>query len=145
MNKRMLLLISAEIALIATAVLFLAFQDLWNTFLGVGCVALALLLVGWALSAPRRMSADVRTAGVGTGCTMVPMNPPPAPRQIMIEVASVHAGTLIGRLVHRDGDPVGSWLRPGVVLLVAFDPDAHEQLSLPDGILAVRARSVTSK
>jgi hypothetical protein len=32
-----------------------------------------------------------------------------------------------------------SMLRPGLVVLVAFDPAAREELSLPDDVLAVRA------
>jgi hypothetical protein len=30
-------------------------------------------------------------------------------------------------------------LRPGLVVLVAFDPAVRERLSLPDDVLAVRA------
>jgi hypothetical protein len=36
-------------------------------------------------------------------------------------------------------DAITSTLRPGAVLLVAFDPAAREQLSLADDMLAVRA------
>jgi hypothetical protein len=53
-----------------------------------------------------------------------------------IEVESVTGLRFTGRL--RD-DTVTSTLRPGAVLLVAFDPAAREQLSLPDDMLAVRA------
>ena len=35
-------------------------------------------------------------------------------------------------------------LRPGLVVLVAFDPADREQLSLPDDVLAVRAKSMAS-
>jgi hypothetical protein len=53
-----------------------------------------------------------------------------------IEVESVTGLRFTGRL--RD-DTVTSTLRPGTVLLVAFDPAARENLSLPDDMLAVRA------
>ena len=65
MKKPILLLAGAEIALIATAVLFLAFQDVWNTFIGVACVAAALVVVGWLMWAPHQISTDGRTVGVG--------------------------------------------------------------------------------
>jgi hypothetical protein len=137
MRKPTLLLGGAEIVLIATAVLFLAFQDLWNTFIGVSCVVVALVVVGWLVSGPPQTSTAGRTVGVGTVCTA-------GERQITIQVTGVHGENFIGRLVRRDGDPVASWLRPGAILLVAFDPTAREQLSLPDDILAVRASDVSA-
>jgi hypothetical protein len=137
MKKPTLWLTGAEIVLIATAVLFLAFQDLWNTLIGVSCVGVALVLVGWLVSGPVQKSGDGRTVGVGTVCAA-------GGRQVTIEVTSVHGQRFIGRLVHYDGDPVVSWLRPGAILLVAFDPTAPDQLSLPDDILAVRATDVYS-
>ncbi|EUA06225.1 hypothetical protein I546_5675 [Mycobacterium kansasii 732] len=63
-------------------------------------------------------------------------------RQIWIEVASVHGDTFIGRLV-RDDESDESALRPGLVVLVAFDPADREALSLPDDVLAVRARGLS--
>jgi hypothetical protein len=45
----------------------------------------------------------------------------------------------VGRLRRRENDPVTAALRPGVLLLVAFDPDARERLSLADDMDAVRA------
>ena len=53
-----------------------------------------------------------------------------------IEVESVTGLRFTGRL--RD-DAITSTLRPGAVLLVAFDPAAREQLSLADDMLAVRS------
>jgi hypothetical protein len=41
-------------------------------------------------------------------------------------------------------DPELSMLRPGLVVLVAFDPAAREELSLPDDVLAVRASWVAA-
>jgi hypothetical protein len=37
-----------------------------------------------------------------------------------------------------------SMLRPGLVVLVAFDPAAREELSLPDDVLAVHASWLAS-
>jgi hypothetical protein len=140
MKKPMLLVTVVEITLIATAVLYLAFHELWITFIGVAGVAVVLVLVGRLMFA-RREIADGRTVGVGTVCTISNDESPTAAGecQIMIEVASVHGETFIGRLIHRDGDPEVLTLRPGLVVLVAFDPAAPEQLSLPDDVLAVRA------
>ena len=134
MRKPTLLLGAAEIVLIATAVLFLAFQDLWNTLVGVSCVVVALVLVGWMVSMVSVMSAPPekgrRTVGVGTVCAA-------GERQVTIQVTSVDGETFVGRLVQCDGDPVVSRLRPGAILLVAFDPTARERLSLPDDVLVV--------
>jgi hypothetical protein len=58
---------------------------------------------------------------------------------ITVEVESVTGQKFVGRLRHRDEDPVTAGLRPGLVLLVAFDPDARERLSLADDMDAVRA------
>ncbi len=130
MKRPMLLLGGAEIVLVATAVLFLAFQDLWNTLIGVSCVVVTLLLVGWLVFAPVRKSPDGRTVGVGTVCAA-------GDRQVTIEVISVKGETFMGRLACCNGDPLASRLLPGAVLLVAFDPNAREQLSLPSDMLAV--------
>ena len=147
------LLVAVGIAVIATVVLYLAFQDLSNTFIGVTCVAVALAVVGWLVYAPRPMSQiseDGRMVGVGTVCTVGNGESETAAskHQIMIEVTrgqgDARGDTFVGRLAHPDGDPVASWLRPGAVLLVAFDPAAREQLSLPDDVLAVRAAELSS-
>ena len=143
MNKLTMLLLGAVIALVVTALLYLAFHELWITFIGVAGVAVVLLLVGRRIFA-RRKVVDGLTVGVGTVCTAGNDESPAAAGycQILIEVASVHGDTFIGRLIHRDGDPDMSMLRPGLVVLVAFDPTAREQLSLPDDMLAVRATFV---
>jgi hypothetical protein len=132
MKISMLLLLGSQIALVATAILFLAFHDLWNAFIGVSCVVVALVLVGWMVYGPSEKCAGGRTVGVGTVCAA-------GKRQIRVQVTGVHGERFIGRLVQRDSDPVVSWLRPGALLLVAFDPAARERLSLPDDMLAVRA------
>jgi hypothetical protein len=63
-------------------------------------------------------------------------------RQVFIEVVAVSGETFIGKLVRSEGDPDDvSVLRPGLVVLVAFDPAAREELSLPrdeEAVLAAR-------
>lgn len=57
---------------------------------------------------------------------------------VTVEVESVSGQRFVGRLRHAD-DGLSADLRPGVVLLVAFDPAARERLFLADDMLAVRA------
>ena len=75
-----------------------------------------------------------RTVGVGTVRRVAD-----AERQVFIEVVAVSGETFIGKLARCADDPDVSMLRPGLVVLVAFDPAAREQLSLPDDVLAVHA------
>lgn len=86
---------------------------------------------------------DGLAVGVGTVRTVDEVPEAAGERRIWIEVFSVHGDTFIGRLVHDDGDTDLSTLRPGLLVLVAFDPEAREQLSLPDDVLAVRASGLT--
>src|SRR4029077_20346693 len=65
-------------------------------------------------------------------------------RQIFIEVVAVSGETFIGKLARCEGDPDVSMLRPGLVVLVAFDPAAREELSLPDDVMAVHASWLAS-
>jgi hypothetical protein len=58
---------------------------------------------------------------------------------IMVEVESVTGQKFVGRLRHQENDPLTAELRPGVVLLVAFDPVARERLSLADDMDVARA------
>lgn len=58
---------------------------------------------------------------------------------ITVDVESVSGHRFVGRLRQNADDPAVSALRPGVVLLVAFDPAAPERLSLADDIAAVRS------
>ncbi len=81
----------------------------------------------------RRRSAAGPTVGIGT------VRKVGDERQVFIEVVAVSGETFIGELAGGDGDPDVSMLRPGLVVLVAFDPDAREELSLPDDVLAVHA------
>ena len=97
---------------------------------------LAVVLVGTAaaLCLPRaRMTAggDATVVGVGTVRAIADA--------ITIEVESVSGQRFTGWLREGADDWVIASLRPGVVLLVSFDPVAREQLSLPDDMLAVRA------
>jgi len=95
---------------------------------GIG-VAASLLLAGPRASAKRRSASDAcAMVGVGTVQTIDDV--------VTVEVQSVTGQTFTGRL--RD-DAVTSALRPGAVLLVAFDPFVREELSLADDMLAVRA------
>jgi hypothetical protein len=145
MKKLTMLLASAEIGLIATAVLYIVFRHAWITLVGVASVALALALAGRLVFA-RRQIAHERTIGAGTVCTVG--NEEPAmgdgSRQIFIEVVAVSGETFIGKLGRCEGDPDVSMLRPGLVVLVAFDPAAREELSLPDDVLAVHASWLAS-
>lgn len=140
MKKLTMLLAAAEIALIATAVLYIAFRHPWITLVGVAGVALALALVGGLIVARHQISGE-RTIGVGTVCKVGDDESPTAggERQIFIEVVAVSGETFIGKLARCEGDPDASMLRPGLVVLVAFDPAAREELSLPDDVLAVHA------
>jgi hypothetical protein len=125
MKKLTMVLLGAEIALLATAV--------------VG-VLVALVLVGRHRFG-RRKIAHGRTVGVGTVCAIGNAESATAAgeRQIFIEVVAVSGETFIGKLARCDADPDVSMLRPGLVVLVAFDPAAREELSLPDDVLAVHA------
>jgi hypothetical protein len=142
MKKLTVLLTGVEIALIATAVLYLAFHGPWATLVGVACVAVA-LVVAARLAFTRRVG-DGLAVGVGTVCTVGSDQSATADgdRHILIQVTGVRGEMFIGRLMHRDGDLDLSMLRPGLVVLVAFDPHAREQLSLPDDVVAVRASCV---
>lgn len=79
----------------------------------------------------RRRDAGNRTVGVGTVRKVK--------RQAVIEVVAVSGETFIGKLARCHGGLDLSVLRPGLLVLVAFDPTAREELSLPDDVLAVRA------
>jgi hypothetical protein len=140
MNKSKLMAIGAEMALIATTILYLAFHELWIALTVVAVAAAAVAIVSLLAGTTRQSAEDGIAVGVGTVRTVVDDEPETAgERQIWIEVSSVHGGTFIGRLVHHDAAADLSTIRPGLLVLVAFDPAAREQLSLADDILAVRA------
>ncbi|OBG56928.1 hypothetical protein A9X03_04470 [Mycobacterium sp. E1715] len=93
------------------------------------------VLVDRVRSARRRGGGD-RAVGVGTVRAVE--------RQVFIEVVAVSGETFIGKLARCGDDLDLSVLRPGLVVLVAFDPAARESLSLPDDVLAVHAAWVAS-
>jgi hypothetical protein len=100
------------------------------------------MLVG-RLGFARRRVTEGRAVGVGTVRAMGDE------RQVFIEVVAVSGETFIGKLaltneVCDSSDPDVSMLRPGLVVLVAFDPAAREELSLPDDVLAVHASWLAS-
>ncbi|WP_319454311.1 MULTISPECIES: hypothetical protein [unclassified Mycobacterium] len=79
---------------------------------------------------PKAPTGGTSAVAIGTVRTVAP---------ITVDVESVSGHRFVGRL-RRDGDgPAVSELQPGVVLLVAFDPAAREQLTLADDIAAVRS------
>jgi hypothetical protein len=92
--------------------------------IGVG-IAVTLLFSGPVASPNRTVVPDV---GIGTVRHITDV--------ITMEVESVTGGTFTGRL---HDDSVAEALRPGTVLMVAFDPAAREHLSLADDMSAVRA------
>ncbi|OBI07221.1 hypothetical protein [Mycobacterium scrofulaceum] len=93
------------------------------------------VLIDRVRSARRRGGGD-RAVGVGTVRAVE--------RQVFIEVVAVSGETFIGKLARCGDDLDISMLRPGLVVLVAFDPAARESLSLPDDVLAVHAAWVAS-
>ena len=140
MKNPMLLVALAANALFAAAVLYLVFPEVWAAF-GAACVSFAIALAALMLSGKRQRSADGRTVGVGTVCTVDNDESATAAgkRQVFIEVVAVSGESFVGKLVPSEDDPDVSMLRPGLVVLVAFDPAAREELSLPDDVLAVNA------
>lgn len=57
---------------------------------------------------------------------------------ITVDVESISGQHFVGRLSLKPGGPVLAAMRPGVVLLVTFDPAERERLSLADDIASVR-------
>lgn len=80
-------------------------------------------------SAPRPVGAPA--VGIGTVSAVSD--------RITVEVESVSGQKFTGRLRGAPDDPVVAEIRPGAVLLVAFDPEAREHLSLADDMVAIRA------
>ena len=85
--------------------------------------------------APRQV-ARTRAVGVGT------VQKVGSGRQVFVEVVAVSGETFVGKLAPESNpghDEDLSMLRPGLVVLVVFDPAAREELSLPNGEQAVQA------
>lgn len=81
----------------------------------------------------RRHCPAPRTADVGIGTVRDGSGP------ITVDVESVSGQRFVGRLRHRRNDPLLTELKPGVVLLVTFDPVAHREVCLADDMTAVRS------
>lgn len=105
-------------------------------------VFLALLAIGAAvagpLSYPPRVGPDALSApappsvAIGTVRSVSDL--------VTVDVESVSGERFVGRLRSREGGGGGTpGLRPGVVLLVAFDPADRDRLVLADDMVAVRA------
>jgi hypothetical protein len=109
------------------------------------CAALAALRVRPRRAArpPSQTRPPMELAvGVGTVRGLSQAGAPAADiveRQVTIDVETIPGQLFTGRLRCSADDPVVAALRPGSVVLVAFDPVAREHLSLPDDIVAVRA------
>ncbi len=93
-------------------------------------------LAGLAGLAPTRAGRVSDELAVGIG-TVRAVNG--GRHQVTIDVETAPGHLFTGRLHCSAGDPVAAALRPGSVVLVAFDPVAREHLSLPDDMVAVRA------
>jgi hypothetical protein len=114
--------------------------ELIVVLLALSCVAVGGLGVAWRARV-RRLAhlpaqpddIDVRL-GIGTVTAVHPND-----HQVIIDVEAIPGQQFTGRLHFPAGDPVVAALRPGSVVLVAFDPIAREHLSLPNEIVAVRA------
>ncbi|WP_371328004.1 hypothetical protein [Mycobacterium sp. 1423905.2] len=134
-----MLAFGAEIALIATTVLYLAFHELWIAILSVALAGVTIFVI--SRCGERSLPPAERIVGVGTVREVDDdsAQTDTGPQQVWIEVSSVHGDTFIGRLVRGESDPDVGALRPGLVVLVAFNPEEREHLSLPDDVLAVRA------
>ncbi|MET0473538.1 MAG: hypothetical protein ABW001_02765 [Mycobacterium sp.] len=99
--------------------------------------------IGAALCGPLSRATHAPTAGadgrrppcpaVGIGTVRAVDGP------VVIDVESISGQRFVGRLRQRSNDSPDAALRPGVVLLVTFDPAAREQLSLADDMIAVRS------
>jgi len=115
-------------------------NQMWLAVAGVVVAAITAVCAGRIARGVRRGS-DGLAVGVGTVRTVVDDQPETVggERQIWIEVSSVHGDSFVGRSVDHESEADLSALRPGLVMLVAFDPAAREELSLPDDVLAVRA------
>ncbi|MDT5079466.1 MAG: hypothetical protein QOJ80_4103 [Mycobacterium sp.] len=117
----------------------LAMPDAFSiAFVFLACVALvAGLARQFHHRSPHR--AQCLEASQGTCCAVAIGTVRTVTGPIIVDVESVSGQRFTGRLRQSSDDPSVAGLRPGVVLLVAFDPDARERLSLADDIAAVRS------
>lgn len=98
-------------------------------FIALGA-ALSGPLVAWRAGAESLASPATPTVAIGTVRTV--SDP------VTIDVESVSGQRFVGRLRQHADDHLTADLKPGVVLLVAFDPASRETLSLADDMAAVR-------
>lgn len=98
-------------------------------------VVITILMVTVDAVLPRGRSAPRPTGAPAVGIGTVSA----VSDRITVEVESVSGQKFTGRLRGAPDDPVVADIRPGAVLLVAFDPDSREQLSLADDMVAIRA------
>lgn len=99
----------------------------------LACAAVGAALAGVIAHRPAPETAHRRASDVAIGTVRTVAGP------IVVDVESVSGRRFVGRLRAATDDPSLSALRPGVVLLVAFDPEEPERLELADDIVAVRA------
>lgn len=103
-------------------------------------LVVVLIIIGFTAAVPfagalRRRAAPrppAATPAVGIGTVSVVSD------RIIVEVESVSGQKFTGRLCGAPDDPVVAGIRPGAVLLVSFDPECREQLSLADDMIAIR-------
>ena len=107
----------------------------------IAVIFLASIAVGAAMAGPlaRRLDRDARHPDPPAGGPAVAIGTVRTVSPITVDVESVSGQRFVGRLRQHADAPVVSGLRPGVVLMVAFDPAARERLSLADDIVAVRS------
>ena len=105
----------------------------------VSVLALAAIVVAAGLGGQpahrRRGPSACRSVAVGTVQAVADSENP----LVVVEVESVDGQRFTGRLCHPQGDPAVAALRPGLILLVSFDPQDRDRLSLADDVVAVRA------
>jgi hypothetical protein len=95
------------------------------------CVALGVTLARLRGRHPPRRARCLDDVALGTVRTVT--------GPITVDVESVSGHRFVGRLRTPRLGSEAAGLRPGVVLLVAFDPESRERLSLADDITAVRS------
>lgn len=103
------------------------------TFIAVAALAVVAANLWWTrFPTPSTPTTPERPPSVGIGTVRSVADP------VTVEVESVSGQRFVGRL-HRSDDVLTAALRPGVVLLVSFDPAARERLSLADDADAIRS------
>lgn len=103
------------------------------TFIAVAALAVVAANLWWTrFPTPSTPTTPERPPSVGIGTVRSVAD------RVTVEVESVSGQRFVGRL-HRSDDVLTAALRPGVVLLVSFDPAARERLSLADDADAIRS------